>query len=190
MNRTGHLIIFVFLLFYSCAPKSPTAVILSNSNENADLQKYKSYAWLPPNGDYGEIAILAVENQLESRGYQLDVNNPDFLVAVHVFNEPTDELINPSPYNQYEYRGPGYYSGPFQNHYFNDIITVPIASGQNTEDFLYAEGTIVVDLIDREKLEIVWRGWVEDQRNHPLDVLNDLPAYVDQIFQKFPDTTN
>jgi hypothetical protein len=63
---------------------------------------------------------------------------------------------------------------------------VPIVSGYGTEELNYASGTVVVDVIDREKMEIIWRGWSEDQRNHPLDVINDLPGYISQIFEKFP----
>lgn len=182
-----------FLLFnlitiavYCCTPNSPSAVVLSDKAEDADLKSYNTYAWLPPDEDFGAIAIEAVENQLKKRGYQLAVDNPDFLVAVHIINEPTDEDVKVPLYSKYVYQGPGYYTGPYQNYYFNDVITVPIYSGRNTEELNFVEGTVVVDVIDREKMEVVWRGWSEDQRHHPLDVMNDLPNYIAQIFEKYP----
>lgn len=177
---------FFILIIFSCAPKSPTAVILSEKADYADLNAYKTYAWLPPDEDFEEIAIMAVEEQLQKRGYILDVNEPDILVAVHVINEGSEEDVRTPLYSHYDYRGPGFYSGPFQNFYYNDQITVPIMSGYGTEQLNYFLGTVVVDIIDREKMEIVWRGWAEDQRNHPLDVLNDLPGYIVQIFEKHP----
>ncbi len=184
-SKLFFLVISLFIL-YGCSPKSPTAVILSTKDDNTDLGNFNSYAWLPPGAEFAEIAIMAVEDQLNRRGFTLDINNPDLLVAVHIITEPSDELVRTPLYNNLDYRGPGFYSGPFTNYYFNDQITVPIVSGYGTEELNYASGTVVVDVIDREKMEIIWRGWSEDQRNHPLDVINDLPGYISQIFEKFP----
>lgn len=196
MNKIKNkVVLFLFFAllgtaFNSCSTKSATSVILSNEAEGVDLRSYSKYAWLPSDADFEEIAIMAVEDQLNSRGYERDTENPDFLVAVHVINEATEELVRTPLYSNLDYRGPDYYASPFQNYYFTDQITVPIVSNYTNDELNYAEGTVVVDVIDREKMEIVWRGWSEDQRPHPLDVASELPEYISQIFNKFPVDTN
>lgn len=188
MKGSLSIVLILCSLYLNCStPKSQTAVVLSKEAPTADLQSYNSYALLPPEADFEGIAISAVEEQLNQRGYTLDPADPDFLVAVHIINEGTDEPVNTSVYSNFDYRGPGYYSTPYQNYYYTEQITVPIVSGYGTEGLNYVAGTIIVDIIDRDKMEIVWRGWAEDQRSHPLDIINDLPGYIVQIFEKFPE---
>lgn len=188
MKVSFSIILFICSLYLNChAPKSQTAVVLSKKAPSFNLQSYNSYALLPPDAEFEGLAISAVEEQLNNRGYTLNPADPDFLVAVHVINEGTDEPVNTSIYSNLDYRGPGFYSTPYQNYYYTERITVPIVSGYGTEGLDYVAGTIIVDIIDREKMQIVWRGWAEDRRSHPLEVINDLPGYIVQIFEKFPE---
>lgn len=179
-------IILIFLTFYSCIPQPQNAIVLSDTAENIEFDQLKTFAWLPPDESIEELAILSVEDELNRRGFVRDTRAPDILVMVHVVNNPSEELVRTPFYNQYEYLGPGFYSGPFQNYYYSEEITVPIFSGYGIEQRDYNTGTVVVDIIKTEKMEVVWRGLAVDQRNNPIDVLNDLPAYIASIFEDFP----
>jgi hypothetical protein len=185
--KTYFNILLVILFFnFSCIHRPQNAIILSGKAENIDFEKYQSYAWLPPDESIQEYAIVAIEDELNKRGFALNTENPDFLVMIHILNNPSEELVRTPLYNHYEYLGPGFYSGPFQSYYFNDQITVPIFSGYGIEQRDYNVGTVIIDIIDRQKMEIIWRGLAEDKRNNPIDVLNDLPVYIAKIFNDFP----
>lgn len=180
-------LVFITIFFYSCTPKLQDAVVVTNASDSLDLTNLKKYAWLPPNVEVEELVILAVEDELNERGYELDAANPDFLVTAHVLNEITDDPGTAPNYNQFEYLGADTYTGPYQHYYYTERIRVPIAPGYGMDQVDYVSGTIIVDFIDPSKMEIIWRGSAVDKRNNTLDVLNDLPAYISLIFDKFPE---
>jgi hypothetical protein len=181
-----YIVLIAFLFFYSCIPKPQSAIILSDTAENVQFEELKTFAWLPPEESIEELAIISVEDELKKRGFVRDTENPDILVLVHLVNKPSEELVRTPFYSHYEYLGPGFYSGPFQNYYYNERITVPILSGYGIEQRDFTTGTVVVDIINKENMEIIWRGQAVDQRNNPIDVINDLPAYIARIFEDFP----
>ncbi|CAN5191952.1 hypothetical protein BH23BAC1_BH23BAC1_39970 [soil metagenome] len=178
---------FLLIIFfnYSCQRLPQNAIVLFDTAENVNFDQLKTFAWLPPDETIEDLAIISVEDQLNRRGFVRDIETPDILVMV-VINNPSEEPVRTPFYNHFEYLGPGFYSGPFQNYYYTERITVPIFSGYGIEQRDFTTGTVVVDIIKTEKMEIIWRGLAVDQRHNPIDVLNDLPAYINSIFEDFP----
>ena len=79
----------------------------------------------------------AVNAQLSAKGMSIDVENPDLALAFHVGSE---NKINVSSYG-YGY-GRGFYGG----------------GGRNVDVYQYTKGTLIIDFIDWEVKELVFRG--------------------------------
>ena len=53
----------------------------------------------------------------------------------------------------------------------------------------YTEGTLVIDLVDAEKKEMVWRGMgtgIVKRYKNPEDAQRNIDKIVDRIMQGFP----
>ncbi|HEV8410588.1 MAG TPA: DUF4136 domain-containing protein [Gemmatimonadaceae bacterium] len=103
-----------------------------------------------------------------SRGYMLDSTGADFEVAYYASSR---ERLDVTMWN-YGYRGrwsegypaPGYMSA------------VP-----------YAEGTVIVDVIDAKTRDLVWRGRGQaTSSNDPVEFQKDLRGAVQSIVKQFP----
>ncbi|MFQ3224064.1 MAG: hypothetical protein ACI8Z5_000307 [Lentimonas sp.] len=79
---------------------------------------------------------------LEMRGFSNDCSKPDFRVTFNTAKKTVTELndlgVGPTPYRRYPYSGLGNYS--------------------NVQTDQYEEGTFIVDIIDLQSKELVWRG--------------------------------
>ena len=79
---------------------------------------------------------------LKMRGFSNECATPDFRVTFNTAKKTITELndlgIGASPYRRYPYRGYGGYS--------------------NVQIDQYEEGTFLVDIIDMQSKELVWRG--------------------------------
>ena len=109
---------------------------------------YRTWNWLPePRAEeIGPIAENpnnrtsiedAVEWALKHRGLSRDQANPDFLVAYYAGKK---DAVNPSVWG-YKYAPDGSYKNE-----------------QGPPDS-YKGGTIVIDLVDADTKELMWRGW-------------------------------
>jgi hypothetical protein len=87
-----------------------------------------------------------ITTHLESKGFSLETENPDLLIAVH---PSAKERINISdwgygyaPYGAY-WRGYGYWGGG------------------RIDVYTFEEGTLVIDMVDPKEHELIWRGIAE-----------------------------
>ena len=169
---------------------------------NSNINKYHTFAWLPPlrknPGNASSTAVSYYQNDiadqkikdqatadLESRGLVLNSNRPDLLVRytvmvnreVKTFNEPVYNYAWDGFYPRYRfYHGRGFYWGYRR--------AFPIYVGNEIEKVPYKEGTLIIDLIDRRSGKVVWRGYAQGEVNNPQSAINDLPKIVDGIFNK------
>ena len=81
----------------------------------------------------------AVQREMEGRGYVLSSENPDLLVSPQIMVE--ERISGNQNYN------PGFYGWWWGGSSFNNNIS---------QD---KEGDVVIDLIDREKKQLVWQGY-------------------------------
>ena len=120
----------------------------------------------------------------EARGYALDGNNPDFVVAYYAgTKEKMDTTYwNPDPWYRYGYRygvraGRSFsWAWPWYSY-----ATPPM---QVTE---YTEGSVIVDVVDPRSKELLWRGQgVAAVSDQPEAYRKDLAETVGAILKKFP----
>ena len=158
------------LLLLSCGSNVQT--IRPNQ---ADLSKYETFAYLPnasieirnspKQTDFlNSFIIETINNQMKATGYELDRDNPDLLVLISVTTDLRTKRQEEPVYASFPYRGaavgspvspfyqPFYYRGWYDWYYPGGII------GYTTDTYSYKEGTVVIDLIDRETKQSVWKG--------------------------------
>src|SRR5262245_55840495 len=112
------LSITLFIFMVGCSGGIQTS---SSTTKGAELNKYKTYAWLKTDNPEDEsrkddklfsALILETANmELKKKGFRLDPENPE---AVFVFDTKVEERIKHTQ-NPYVYTGPyggaGYYGG-------------------------------------------------------------------------------
>ncbi len=146
-----------------------------------DFSSYRTFTWLPvpqqPTGDYrvdnpfvdGRIRD-AVERHLGGRGFQkVEDRAPDFYVAYHL---NVEEKIDVRTVNRGYVDYWGYY-----------------ASWPETRVTQYEEGTLILDVANARKKQLVWRGvGVGRLRRAPTpeETTRDVNEAVDLILAKFP----
>ncbi len=146
-----------------------------------DFSTYRTFTWLPvpqqPTGDYRVDNPLldsrirtAVERHLSARGFQkVEDRAPDFYVAYHL---NVEEKIDVRTVNRGYVDYWGYY-----------------ASWPETRVTQYDEGTLIIDVANARKKQLVWRGvGVGRLRRQPTpeQTTRDVNEAVDLILAKFP----
>lgn len=142
------------LLMASCASKPD---IKSDYDRSVDFSQYKTYGFFNPMGIenpnyssiYGSIFREAISREMESRGY-VQSNNPDLLINVSGrLQEKTRVTTTSDPYmsgGYYGYRRGAY--GAWGGYGY----------GTQTHVSQYTEGTVNVDMVDRNQKRMVWEG--------------------------------
>ena len=122
--------------------------ISTDHNQEFDFSGFKTYGWMAdkPNilrDPLIDTALLdkrvkkAVESELAVRGYTRAESDPDFYVSYHFGTE-----------SQVDVSSCGY-------HYPES----PRCWGQEVETYAYTKGTLVLDIVEPDGLELVWRGY-------------------------------
>jgi hypothetical protein len=139
------------LLASSCATTGPIDVATEYApGQEAQLAAYRTYVWAeqPPGTDpvlyppgVEKNVKDSVDRILQGRGYQLvgAADSPDFVVGWHA---AVDTKLEQS-YVDNHY---GYYWGPWGVGGAQPVVTE------------YEEGTLVLDIADAARGELVWRG--------------------------------
>ncbi|WMJ73542.1 DUF4136 domain-containing protein [Cytophagaceae bacterium ABcell3] len=172
----------------------------SDQIDGLDYGQFQTYAWLPLpdtalNKEHSlinnEILVesirQAVDSEMESRGFEVDVDSPDVLLLIHTMLEDRQELIDASPlYSTYGYYYPGIFTGPMHPFYYDRFYTMPFVEGYGIRQVEYTEGAMVVDMIERDENRLVWRGWMEKRITNPDRLQRNIPEHVAKIFEGFP----
>lgn len=153
ISRLAILVAFAVLLA-GCASKPS---IESDYDPSMDFSKYKTYGFFSPLGIenpnyssiYGSIFRDAISREMESRGY-VKSDDPDLLINVSgLLQDKTKVTTTTDPY-----MGAGYYG--YRRGYYG--AWGGYGYGTTTHVSNYTEGTINVDLVDRELKRMVWEG--------------------------------
>ena len=145
---------FIATLLAGCA-SGPR--IQSDYDHTIDFSQYRTYNFFNPMGIespnyssiYGSIFRDAIGKEMASRGYTLS-DNPDLLINVSGrLQDKTKVTTTSDPYmagGYYGYRRGAY--GAWGGYGY----------GTTTHVSNYTEGTINVDMVDREQKRMVWEG--------------------------------
>jgi hypothetical protein len=172
----------LMLLLAGCA-SGPR--ITSEADPEADFGSYRTF------GFYAPLALekegyatpttdrikAAARAQLESRGYVYTAQQPDLWVNLNAYmQERTDVTSYPTvDYNYYySYRARSYFAVP----YWRD----------QTQVRQYTEGTLNVDLVDRQKNRLVWEGIAVGRiaKLKPAERAARIDSTLAEIFARYP----
>lgn len=184
--------LMIFLLACACGP-----TVQTSKTAEVDLSAYDSFAYLPNSNvdmpgkayadeDVNQMILNTINSQMREEGYTVDRDNPDLLVLLSVSTDTeTTTSTNPVyiryPYTAYPNAGiTPYYNGVYYNEYAGYNVV-----GYDTNRYRYQEGTLIVDLIDRESKEIVWTG-ISTDGIYDTSETAKIRQMARAIFEKFP----
>ena len=151
MKYLKAILIMGLLSFWGCSSLSTT----TDFDPDTDFSKYKTYSWydgevsgddaLHANPLAKKRVINSIDSYLTNNGYKLVTSGADFVVIVHAGTKEKMQI------NNYGYGGYGYgmYGRGWGPGY---------GGGVQTDVTYYDETTLVIDIADASKKELVWRG--------------------------------
>jgi len=161
--------------------------IRADYDKAADFGKYRTYGFVSQAGtDAGDFKSLATQmlqsaaaREMESRGYQR-ADNPDLVINFKgKLEEKTDIESVPAPYYGPGWGYRGWYGAPYGMYGYG---------GSEVTTRRYNVGTLVMDIVDRDKRQVVFQGGIEDvvtkemQKNREASI----NAAVAHIFSRYP----
>jgi len=161
------------LLVVTAACGGPSVSVNFDYDTEYDFSGMQKYAYLPIKsvGTVSELKIRrfidAVNNQLQTQGYTLSTEDPDFLVALHSASKDKTNITDW-----------GYGMGRRGWGGTRDIDVTQ-----------YTEGTIFVDVVDPETRQLVWRGTATsavDDSASPDKQKKQFAQIAERLFSKFP----
>jgi hypothetical protein len=162
--------------------------VRSDFDRDAVFSQYKTFDWIAPpvraseeelqsdqEGPFERNSLLdkrireAVTSNLRARGFQyVEDGSSDFRLNYHVTF--SDKLVGSG--SDFGYVG-HYRRGAF-------------SSGFNWSVRQYKEGTVIVDIVDRAKDQLVWRGWMVSRNRDGNYDQSEINRAVNKILMNFP----
>jgi hypothetical protein len=185
-------IAFILSIIYSCGPAVAT---IKTTDDN--LNKYSSFSYLPnanlempdanTNDDVNRMVLQTINDNMIDAGYQMDRDEPDLLVLVSTkINEETETTRDPIYATYGTYNRTGLNVSPYYNNYYytgynnyNKVI------GYDTDTSNYKEGTLIIQLVDRDSNQTVWKG-VSSTSIYDSGSVNAMTNLVSAIFEEYP----
>ncbi|MCK4548587.1 MAG: DUF4136 domain-containing protein [Candidatus Krumholzibacteria bacterium] len=150
-------------------------------DNHVDFSKLQTFAWMPREANIGGNAQQAqmdnslfsnrlknaVNSNLEAKGYSINTADPDFVIIYHT---GVQDKVNVTNW--------GYTYGPYWGPW-----------GESLDVHQYTEGTLILDFIDFETKNIIWRGTAQKALSGEVDpekVDANIQKAVDQLLAKFP----
>lgn len=143
-------------------------------DKKVDFASLKTFSFMPVPAQ-ANISTLnvkriqdAVRTQLEFKGYTMIPDNPDFLIAMHLTKERKKLVIVD--------RGYSYGSGSYWGTGFS-------------REFEYEEGTFVLDFVDTQSKELIWRGVAKGEIRDDLSPekrIKRINEVAQEILSNFP----
>jgi len=160
--------------------------IRGDYDKSADFGKYRTYGFVAqtsPDGgsEYRSLALQmlqkAAAREMEARGYRL-ADSPDLAINFQgKLEEKVDVESTPAPYYGPGWGYGGWYGAPYGGWGGTEVTTRR-----------YNVGTLVMDIVDREKRQVVFQGGIEgvvtkEMRENREASINNAVA---GIFTKYP----
>jgi len=199
------LIAAVLGLFQAC---STYTNFYSNYDRSVDFTKYKTIAWLsdanlPPSPtDTGidarydnDIIRNNTKNYINhcfsNRHYKVDSQEPDLLLELVLLNEKKDRVVTVPDYSysNYYYNNSYYYPYyyPYYDYYtYGSWDYYPYSTTSQSYTETYVEGTIILNLYDRESKKLIWTGVAEGDIYDPEYLQYDIHPAVHKIIEQYP----
>ncbi|WP_318345261.1 DUF4136 domain-containing protein [Flagellimonas baculiformis] len=174
------LVALTLVLLASCS----SVRVVSDYDQKADFNTYKSYAFYKTGIDKAQISDLdkkrilrAIEAELGSRGF-VKSDNPDVLISIFTKERERVDVYN----NNFGWGYGGFYNpwvwGPGWGWGWG---------GNNVSTS--TEGSLYIDVIDANKKELVWQGRGVGTLNNTKSIEKKeqrIKEFVSQILQEYP----
>lgn len=169
---------------------SSSITVQSDYNPEVDFSKLRTFAWLPlpaqPGGDprtqsgilAGRVRRATVAD-LKAKGFRevAPAAAPDFYVAYQAaIDQRVSVRSTPTHFGYHGWWGP------------------PVAMGSQTTVHQYELGTLIIDIVDRERDDLIWRGsgqakMQRNDRRTSSERDRDIAEAVTAILKEFPPST-
>jgi hypothetical protein len=150
-------------------------------DRETDFSRLNTFAWMPTEQASGNAQQAQLSNDLftqrlrrvvnrnlEGKGYSIDTEDPDFVIVYHT---GVQDKVNVTNW--------GYTYGPYWGPW-----------GQSVDVHQYTEGTLIIDFIDWDTKNLVWRGTAQkaltSSNPSPDEVERRLQEIVDKLLKPFP----
>ena len=175
-------LLFVWMLVAILVSGCSSINVSYDYDNTVDFSRIHTYAWGQPNNPDDFLAnepllkkriIESVDGYLNSRGYRMvDSAGADVLVVVQAGVKEKMQITN--------WGGSGgYYRDPWGRSSYVG----------RTDVNYYTEGTLVIDIVDNAKKELIWRGLgtgvLQNYSNHEKRQAA-IDEYVREILNRFP----
>jgi hypothetical protein len=160
--------------------------VRADFDKSADFGKYRTFGFVAQTGSNAgdakslstQILQQAATREMQTRGYSL-AENPDLVINFKgKLEEKTDVESVPAPYYGPGWGYGGWYGAPYGGWGGSSQVTTR----------RYNVGTLVMDVVDREKRQVVFQGGIEDVVTKEMlkNREQSLNAAVAQIFSQYP----
>ncbi|KAA2219934.1 MULTISPECIES: DUF4136 domain-containing protein [Maribacter] len=180
------LLILLGLVFLSSCS---SVRVLSDYNQEANFNEYKSYAFYKTGIDKAQISDLdkkrilyAIEDEMASRGF-VKSENPDLLISIFTKEEERVDVYN----NNFGWGwggawgwGPAWAWGPGWGWGWG---------GWGPNVSTRTQGSLYIDLIDTKNRELVWQGKGEGTLANTKNIEKKeqrIKEFVSQILEQYP----
>ncbi len=187
------LLAITLITFYSCGPAVSTM-----KPTDANLSNYNTFSYLPnatiemPTDNFNtetvnSMIIQQINDQMMDAGYQLERDQPDLLVLVSTtVDQETETDVEPVYARYGYYSDPGVRVSPYYNdYYYNGYNNFNNVIGYEADTYKYKEGSLIIQLVDRETRKTVWRG-VSNTSIYDTASTIALTNLVNAIFEEYP----
>lgn len=177
-------LVYAVTISFAVLSCTPGIQSYSSKAKDADLKKYKSYAWMRPadtenrkdDSVYAALILELANEELTKKGFVLNTEDPD---ALFLFDTRVENRVSYSQTPQVSvgigFGGPGFYGG----------VSGPVAGGQVVEEY-HQEGMLLIEMFDTETQQSLWRGWARKEVSIQSDVEADIRTAVKHIFMRLP----
>lgn len=188
MKRFSHKLTLAAAVVFTVLFSGCSAVRV-DYNPAANFSDYKRFAWLPADvkttGNPLYRSSLtdkrvqqAIEAAFAERGIFRKAGKPDFLVGYHYFVEKKTRQV-PNSYGSPFFGGWGWGFRPWGMPFYGGGYRTYSTEG-------YDAGTLVVDIVDAQTRDLVWRGSFEQAIANPAQLTRQLSRQVAKIMDKYP----
>ena len=173
------VIIFLAALSFNC-----TRNLHIEQEPNIALEQYQTYAWnkleatkathpFYSSVELNQTLMREIDKNLTKKGFHRNITTPDFLVDFHIYVEEQkfQNLVC----------GAGFYRG---ERYLPDLSQRTYC--ESPEIVNYDDGTLIIDIVDAQTGQLVWRGTAGEIVDNPAFATEIFRKKVKRILKKFP----
>ena len=187
---------YLFIMIISIFISGCSSLTLSTDyDQTINFSGFKTYRWHADN-EHNSASLKylneivdkrirsTIDQQLQSQGFTKSSNeSADFLVNYSIVVEDRTDI---QTYNNYNGMYPGY---AYRGGYYGRGYGAVYSSGTETQVTHYKLGTLIIDIINPETDQLMWRGAADGRlpKGADREESDDLARkYVSKILSEFP----